>query len=92
MQGFWWLPTAADAEAAIAGQHGDPGLAAAAVAREGGIGGTELLKLAAKQRMNTETRRSIFCVIMGSDDCVDASERLLRLPLKVGKLSSHKYN
>ena len=33
--------------------------------------------------MNTDVRRAIFCVIMGSDDCVDASERLLHLPLKV---------
>ena len=45
--------------------------------------GSELLQLAAKQRMNTDVRRAIFCVIMGSDDCVDASERLLHLPLKV---------
>lgn len=45
--------------------------------------GEELLQLAAKQRMNTDVRRAVFCVIMGSEDFVDASERLLRLPLKV---------
>lgn len=38
----------------------------------------ELLRLASKQRMNTDTRRSIFCIIMGSDDCNDAFEKLVR--------------
>lgn len=44
--------------------------------------GAELLQLAAQQRMNTDVRRTVFCIIMGSDDHVDAAERLLRLPLK----------
>ena len=39
------------------------------------------MKLAAKQRMNTDVRRSIFCVIMSAEDFMDASERLLSLPL-----------
>lgn len=39
------------------------------------------MDLAKKMRMNTETRRAVFCVIMGSDDFADALERLLRLPL-----------
>ena len=38
----------------------------------------KLLKLAAAQRMNTDLRRSIFCIIMGSDDCQDAFEKLVR--------------
>jgi len=38
----------------------------------------ELLKLAAKYRMNTDTRRSIFCIIMGSTDCDDSFEKLVR--------------
>lgn len=56
----------------------------AAIRAEGGPGEAELLRLAAGQRMSTDTRRAVFCVVMGSDDYVDASERLLRLPLKVG--------
>ena len=56
----------------------------AAIGAEGGPGEAELLRLAAGQRMSTDTRRAVFCVVMGSDDYVDASERLLRLPLKVG--------
>ena len=56
---------------------------AAAAAGEHGPGGAELLKLAAAQRMSTDARRAAFCIIMGSEDFVDASDRLLRLPLKV---------
>ncbi|KAL9180389.1 hypothetical protein ACHAXT_008359 [Thalassiosira profunda] len=37
-----------------------------------------LLTLAASQRMNTDARRSIFCTIMGSADCDDAFEKLVR--------------
>ena len=32
-------------------------------------------------RMNTDVRRSIFCVIMSAEDFMDASEHLLSLPL-----------
>jgi len=37
-----------------------------------------ILKLGAKYRMNTDTRRSIFCIIMGSADCDDSFEKLAR--------------
>ncbi|KAI0833472.1 ARM repeat-containing protein [Trametes gibbosa] len=40
-----------------------------------------LLKLAKKQGMNTDIRRSIFVVLMSSDDYVDACERLSQLKL-----------
>ncbi|KNC87628.1 hypothetical protein SARC_00259 [Sphaeroforma arctica JP610] len=43
---------------------------------------TKLLELARAQRMNTDVRRSIFCVVMGSVDYLDAFEKLLRLGLK----------
>mmetsp|Transcript_4480 Transcript_4480/g.8598 ORF Transcript_4480/g.8598 Transcript_4480/m.8598 type:complete len:936 (-) Transcript_4480:876-3683(-) len=45
----------------------------------------KLLKLAAKQRMNTDLRRNIFCIIMGSDDCQDAFEKLVSGNLLKGK-------
>jgi nucleolar MIF4G domain-containing protein 1 len=38
----------------------------------------KLLKLASKYRMNTDTRRSIFCIIMGSEDFEDCFEKLVR--------------
>lgn len=41
-----------------------------------------LLQLAAAARMNTDTRRAVFCAVMGSEDATDAFERLLRLSLK----------
>lgn len=41
-----------------------------------------MLKLAAKQRMNTDTRRAIFCVIMSGEDYIDAFEQLLSLNLQ----------
>jgi len=37
-----------------------------------------LLTLASSQRMNTDARRSIFCIVMGSSDCDDAFEKLVR--------------
>ncbi|KAF9918061.1 suppressor of glycerol defect [Lobosporangium transversale] len=42
----------------------------------------ELLKLARKNKMNTDVRRSIFVVLMSSEDYVDAFERLIKLNLK----------
>ena len=44
-----------------------------------------LMALASKQRMNTDLRRSIFCVVMGSDDCQDAFEKLVRNNMLKGK-------
>ncbi|TRY88693.1 hypothetical protein DNTS_026132, partial [Danionella cerebrum] len=43
---------------------------------------SKILELARKQRMNTDIRRNIFCVIMASEDYLDAFEKLLRLGLK----------
>nr|GMD41291.1 nucleolar MIF4G domain-containing protein 1 [Ipomoea batatas] len=41
----------------------------------------KMLQLAATQRMNTDARRAIFCVIMSGEDYIDAFEKLLRLDL-----------
>ena len=41
-----------------------------------------LLQKAKSQRMNTELRRSLFCVIMASSDYVEAFQRLVALNLK----------
>ncbi|XP_022718852.1 nucleolar MIF4G domain-containing protein 1 [Durio zibethinus] len=41
----------------------------------------KMLELAAAQRMNTDARRAIFCVIMSGEDYIDALEKLLRLDL-----------
>ena len=40
-----------------------------------------MLQLAAAQRMNTDARRAIFCIIMSGEDYLDAFEKLIRLDL-----------
>ncbi|XP_048376309.1 nucleolar MIF4G domain-containing protein 1 [Stegostoma tigrinum] len=47
----------------------------------GEVGG-KIMELALKQRMNTDIRKNIFCVMMTSEDYLDAFEKLLRLRLK----------
>jgi nucleolar MIF4G domain-containing protein 1 len=42
----------------------------------------QLLKMAVKMRLNTDTRKKIFVVMMSSRDVSDAFERLARLELK----------
>ena len=82
------MPSVADADSL---QPMKGGMAMAALEGvERGPGGAELLKLAAAQRMNTDARRAAFCIVMGSEDYIDASDRLLRLPLKVPNLLSFK--
>jgi nucleolar MIF4G domain-containing protein 1 len=76
----WWEPMAGE------GLGGDS-LGELRGGGGGAGGGTlraesgSLLRLAGEQRMNTEVRRRVFCVIMGADDCMDAAEKLMRLPL-----------
>lgn len=93
-RGNWWMPTAADAAAAMGrnrsgGGNGDASTrgggaaaAAAGVGSDAGIAAPELLKLASAMKMNTDSRRAVFCAVMGSEDAVDAFEKLLRLGLK----------
>ena len=47
-----------------------------------------MLQLAASQRMNTESRKAIFCIIMSGEDYIDAFEKLLRLDLHAKKVLS----
>ncbi|KAF2288132.1 hypothetical protein GH714_004591 [Hevea brasiliensis] len=41
----------------------------------------KMLQLAALQRMNTDARKAIFCILMSGEDYIDAFEKLLRLDL-----------
>lgn len=41
-----------------------------------------LLEMARKQRMNTELRRNIFCILMTAEDFMGAFDNLIRLGLK----------
>lgn len=80
-KGLWYLPAPAGTqEKPGAGSNPFRGELSAAI--EGGAAEADrLLQLASKQRMNTDVRRSIFCIIMSSEDYVDAHEKLLRLKL-----------
>jgi len=42
----------------------------------------DILELARKQRMNTDVRRDIFCVLMTAEDYLDAFEKIHHLGLK----------
>ncbi|KAM0733548.1 Nucleolar MIF4G domain-containing protein 1 [Formica fusca] len=44
--------------------------------------GEKILELAQKQRMNTDIRRDIFCVLMTAEDYLDAFEKIHHLGLK----------
>lgn len=44
--------------------------------------GDDLLELAKRAKMNTEMRKNIFCTIVGSEDDMEAFERLIKLGLK----------
>lgn len=78
-RGKWWLVGAA--------WSGDPlverqeSSKRALDTRDEDVLESSLLKLAKKQGMNTDIRRSIFVVLMSSEDYVDACERLSQLNL-----------
>lgn len=76
--GDWWLPEAAGTEEWFKKRNAER----SSNANNDDDGNeTQLLQLAKKMRMNTETRRAIFCVVMSSEDYADCLERLLKLPL-----------
>ncbi|GLC58960.1 hypothetical protein PLESTB_001421700 [Pleodorina starrii] len=89
-KGMWWMPVAGEAlddplMLAAAGDGGGGSGAsgtAAAAGAAAAASNAKLLQLAAAQRMNTDARRAVFVAIMGSEDCAEAHEKLLRLPLK----------
>lgn len=81
-KGFWWIPTLNDK---ISGNLDNESMSAQPESIENdidSISNAELLKLATKMRMSTDTRKSIFLATMGSEDATDAAEKLLRLNLK----------
>ena len=87
LRGQWWLPEAAGTEAwfaareaSRAAERGASAAAESAAAREAGEGAA-LLRKAKAMRMNTESRRAVFCVVMGAEDFADALDGLARLPL-----------
>ena len=76
-KGQWWL--AADAGAAATGN--DKVMEVATATERQLPEAQQLVHLAAAQRMNTDVRRAIFCIIISAEDYVDAFEKILRLNL-----------
>ncbi|XP_029955828.1 nucleolar MIF4G domain-containing protein 1 [Salarias fasciatus] len=77
--GRWWIVGSSWSGAPMISKQGDthPKQSTA----EGQFS-AKVLELARKQRMNTDVRRNIFCVLMTSEDYLDAFEKLLRMGLK----------
>ncbi|XVE62530.1 hypothetical protein DITRI_Ditri06bG0125000 [Diplodiscus trichospermus] len=73
-KGQWWL----SGDMASATDHVEE--VASRIDKEA-LEALKMLKLAAAQRMNTDARRAIFCIIMSGEDYIDAFEKLLRLDL-----------
>ncbi|KAJ7773440.1 hypothetical protein B0H16DRAFT_1660470 [Mycena metata] len=82
-KGKWWLVGAAWGGDPLVDRQGpqDETATATITPRQEDSGNSALLKLARKQGMNTDIRRSVFVVLMSSDDYVDACERLSQLNL-----------
>lgn len=73
-KGQWWL------SGDMASRTDDAVEVANAIDKE--VAETQrMLQLASAQRMNTDARRAIFCIIMSGEDYIDAFEKLLRLDL-----------
>ncbi|XP_004081162.1 nucleolar MIF4G domain-containing protein 1 [Oryzias latipes] len=77
--GRWWIVGSSWSGVPMIGKQEDP--TAKHSSTEGWFS-AKVLELARKQRMNTEVRRNIFCVLMTSEDYLDAFEKLLRMGLK----------
>lgn len=75
--GRWWIVGSSWSGAPMIGQSSDK-----ASTKAVGKVSAKIMDLARKQRMNTDIRRNIFCVVMTSEDYLDAFEKLLKLGLK----------
>ncbi|KAI7814901.1 nucleolar MIF4G domain-containing protein 1 [Triplophysa rosa] len=77
--GRWWIVGSSWSGAPMIDDHGNKTSTQPTTGKQYSA---KILELARKQRMNTDIRRNIFCVLMSSEDYLDAFEKLLRLGLK----------
>lgn len=75
-KGQWWLSGAGD----MCSTKDNVEEVASSIDKEF-LEAQKMLQLAAAQRMNTDARKAIFCIIMSGEDYIDAFEKLLRLDL-----------
>lgn len=71
LKGTWWLPHGAEKNS---GAEGGTGRGSAGAAEADAV-----MQLAVKQRMNTDSRRAIFCILMSADDYVRFSIRCMSI-------------
>ncbi|XP_053668292.1 nucleolar MIF4G domain-containing protein 1 homolog [Anopheles marshallii] len=78
-RGKWWL-----VGSAWLGNKENPSAAGTGGNAPGAEGqySAQLLELARQQRMNTDDRRNVFCIVMSAEDYLDAFEKLIRLAIK----------
>lgn len=74
--GKWWLVGSAWSGNEIKGETANRNV------KSTGEFSAQLLELARKQRMNTDDRRNVFCIIMSAEDYIDAFDKLLHLGIK----------
>ncbi|XP_058064783.1 nucleolar MIF4G domain-containing protein 1 homolog isoform X2 [Anopheles bellator] len=79
-RGKWWLVGSAWHDAPTSAT--EKGKSTAGHDGTGGEFSEQLLELARQQRMNTDDRRNVFCILMSAEDYLDAFEKLLRLSIK----------
>ena len=73
--GKWWIVGSA--------WSGPSNVNSKSVAKEHKLNfGTKVLRLAQKQRMNTDIRKNIFCILVTAEDYLDAFEKLHHLDLR----------
>ncbi|XP_018550875.1 nucleolar MIF4G domain-containing protein 1 [Lates calcarifer] len=77
--GRWWIVGSSWSGAPMISEQGNT---TAKQSTAEGQFSAKVFELARKQRMNTDVRRNIFCVLMTSEDYLDAFEKLLRMGLK----------
>ena len=93
-QGRWWAVGSAFATIDIAPGRAAAGAGSAAGAAAGGKGerrqlqsaGTaldeQMMALAKKHRMNTDTKRAVFAIMVSGEDYIDTFQKLMKLGLK----------
>ncbi|XP_049853505.1 nucleolar MIF4G domain-containing protein 1 [Schistocerca gregaria] len=77
-QGRWWVVGSAWTGALPSQEGGKTSI----ISKKDTAYSSQLLELARKQRMNTDVRRDIFCIVMTAEDYLDSFEKLLHLGLK----------
>ncbi|XP_069672026.1 nucleolar MIF4G domain-containing protein 1 [Periplaneta americana] len=81
-RGRWWVVGSAWSGVIPGGKQGSEDISEPRQQTTSSNYSKKLLELARKQRMNTDVRRNIFCILMTAEDFLDAFEKLLHMGLK----------